>query len=259
MLILAIFACGLLAGLFGALVGLGGGVIIIPILTLIFNIPIKSAVAISLISVCATSVGGAARYLAAGKADFRLGLFMETTTVAGAICGGMIAVLAKPLIVAVTFSLLLFYTGIAMLLKKDIEENQTGEYHHEEPKGLIKYTVLGLSFIGGIISSFLGVGGGVIKVPIMNLILKIPIKISAATSTYMIGITTAAGSLVYLAKGMVDYQMAAPLILGTYLGSTAGARLSAKTDSKIIRYILVIVILYSAINISLKYLGIISS
>jgi uncharacterized protein len=254
MLLMAIFICGLLAGLFGAIVGLGGGVVIIPILTLIFNVPIKSAVAISLISVCATSIGGAARYLAAGKADFRLGLFMETTTVAGAIGGGMIALLVKPSVVAILFSLLLFYTGISMFLKKEEKHNLATDYEHNEPVGAIKYVVLALSFVGGVISSFLGVGGGVIKVPIMNLILKIPIKISAATSTYMIGITTAAGSLVYLVKGMVDYQMAAPLILGTYLGSSAGARLSTKIDAKIIKYALVIVIIYSAITISMKHL-----
>jgi uncharacterized protein len=253
MLLLAIFICGLLAGLFGAIVGLGGGVVIIPILTLVFDVPIKSAVAISLIAVCATSIGGAARYLAAGKTDIRLGLFMETTTVAGALVGGMAALLVEPSVVAILFSLLLIYTGITMLLKKEEIRNADAAYQHIEPAGVIRYAVLFLSFIGGIISSFLGVGGGVIKVPIMNMILKIPIKVSAATSTYMIGITTAAGSLVYLVKGMVDYKMAAPLILGTYLGSSAGARLSARIDAKIIKYILVIVIIYTAITIGKKY------
>jgi uncharacterized protein len=256
MLIFAIGICGLVAGLFGALVGLGGGVIIIPILTLIFDVPIKSAVAISLISVCATSIGGAARYLAAGKSDFRLGLFMETTTVAGAICGGMVALLVNQSLIAIMFSLLLFYTSITMILKKENKGNSEIDYRHSDPVGTVKYVVLVLSFVGGIISSFLGVGGGVIKVPIMNLILKIPIKISAATSTYMIGITTAAGSLVYLIKGMVDYQMAAPLILGTYLGSSVGAKLSARINSTVIKYIFVSVLLYSAVTITLRHLGI---
>jgi len=213
-------------------------------------------VAISLISVCATSIGGAARYLSSGKVDYRLALFLETTTVAGALCGGLVALVVKPQIIALIFSLMLFYTGITMLFNKEKAENQTGDYNHDEPKSPAKYTILGLSFIGGIISSMLGVGGGIIKVPIMNLILKIPLKIAAATSTYMIGITTAAGSIVYLVKGMVDYQLAAPLILGTYTGSNLGARLAAETRSKVIKYILIIVIFYSAANIALKYLGI---
>ncbi len=248
--------CGFLAGFLGALVGIGGGVMIVPILVLIFDVPIKSAVAISLISVCATSIGGASRYLNSGTADFRLGLFLETTTVAGAICGGMIALLVRQSILAVMFSILLFYTAITMILNKENGKDSNMEYRHTEPVGMIKYIVLALSFVGGILSSLLGVGGGIIKVPIMNLILKLPIKVSAATSTYMIGITTAAGSIVYLIRGMVDYQIAAPLILGTYLGSGIGARMTTRIHSSIIKYIFVIIILYTAATISLKHFGI---
>lgn len=255
MLILEIVICGLLAGFFGSLVGIGGGVIIVPILTLIFNIPIKSAIAISLISVCATSIGGASRYLVTGKTDFRMALLLETTTVAGAICGGMVALLVKQSVVAVMFSILLFYTAITMMLKGESPNNSDIEYKHSEPVGIIKLVVLALSFVGGVISSLLGVGGGIVKVPIMNLILKLPIKISAATSTYMIGITTAAGSLVYIIKGTVDYQVAAPLILGTFFGSSIGAKLSASIHSTIIKYIFIAVILYSAVTITIKHLG----
>lgn len=256
MLILAIGICGLLAGFLGALVGLGGGVIIVPILVLIFDVPIKSAVAISLISVCATSIGGASRYLNSGKADFRLGLFLETATVAGAICGGMVALLVRQSILAVMFSILLFYTAISMILNKEDRKDSNAEYRHAEPVGVIRYIVLALSFAGGILSSLLGVGGGIVKVPILNLILKLPIKVSAATSTYMIGITTAAGSIVYLINGTIDYQVAAPLILGTYLGSGIGAMMTTRIHSSIIKYIFVIILLYSAATISLKHFGI---
>lgn len=248
--------CGLVSGFLGALIGIGGGVIIVPILVLIFDVPIKSAIAISLISVCATSIGGASRYLNSGKADFRLGLFLETTTVAGAICGGMIALLVRQSILAVMFSILLFYTAITMILNKENGKDSNMEYKHTEPVGMIKYIVLALSFVGGNLSSLLGVGGGIVKVPIMNLILKLPIKVSAATSTYMIGITTAAGSIVYLIKGMVDYQVAAPLILGTYLGSGMGAKITTRIHSTVIKYLFIVILLYSAVTIALKHFGI---
>ncbi|NLI14709.1 MAG: sulfite exporter TauE/SafE family protein [candidate division Zixibacteria bacterium] len=256
MLMLLIAICGFSAGMLGSLIGIGGGIIIVPILVLIFNLPIKSAVAISLISVCATSIGGASRYLVSGQTDFRLGLFLETTTVAGAICGGLIAILVNQSIIAIMFSILLFYTAIAMIKKKENVDDFNSEDTRAESGGLIKYIVLTLSFAGGILSSLLGVGGGIIKVPIMNLILKLPIKVSAATSTYMIGSTTAAGSIVYLIKGVIDYQVAAPLILGTYLGSGIGAKLSGRIYSNAIKYIFIIVLLYSAVTIALKHFGI---
>jgi uncharacterized membrane protein YfcA len=252
---LAIFLCGSLAGLFGSLVGLGGGIIIVPILTLIFDVPIKYAVATSLISVCATSIGGAAKYLKRGTADFRLGLFLETTTVAGALTGGFLAVAVKSQVIGITFSLMLFYTSIMMLLKREKPIKSDNELQPVEPASLAKYFALGISFVGGMFSSFLGVGGGIIKVPVMNLILKMPMNLAAATSTYMIGITTAAGSIVYLVKGMVDYEIAAPLILGTYLGSSFGAIISNKTKSNLIKYLFVAVVIYSAFSIGLKELG----
>jgi uncharacterized protein len=256
MSILAIFLCGALAGLFGALVGLGGGIIIVPVLTLIFNVPIKYAVATSLISVCATSIGGAAKYLKQGKADFRLGLFLETTTVAGALIGGFLAVALKSQVIGITFSLMLLYTSAMMIIKKDQPSKADCDLRHIEPAAPGKYYALGLSFIGGIFSSFLGVGGGVIKVPVLNLILKMPIALAAATSTYMIGITTAAGSIVYLVKGMVDYKIVAPLILGTYIGSSLGATVAGKTKSRVIKFLFIAVAIYSAFSIGLKELGV---
>ena len=248
--------CGLFAGLLGSIVGLGGGIVIVPLLTLVFGVPIKNAIATSLISVCATSIGGATRYLRAGTADLRLGLFLETATVVGALGGGTLALAVKPQIIGITFALMLFYTGFAMLFKSERQSTRQGIAHAGQGKSSTNIIVLALSFVGGLISSFLGVGGGVVKVPIMNLVLNLPLKVATATSTYMIGITTAAGSLIYLVNGMIDYHIAAPLILGTYAGASLGAHIAAKADSRIIRYILVAIMIYVAINIGLKQIGI---
>ncbi len=261
--IIAIFICGLGAGLFGSLVGLGGGVIMVPVLNLIFGLPIKTAVATSLCAVCATSIGGAARYLKKGLVDFRMGLFLETTTVVGAIAGGFLAIAIKPQIISIAFAVVLLYTSANMIMKLRspeivISENDRGEINPGR-----KYTALGLSSLAGMVSAMLGVGGGVVQVPILHLVLKYPIKAAVATSTYMIGITAAAGSLVYLlsqVKGtvnyiLIDYHAAGALIVGTLAGSSLGAALSDKLKARSIKLLFIIALLYAALRIGFKSLG----
>lgn len=228
----------------------------VPALYLIFGIPIKTAVATSLCAVCATSIGGAAKYLNKGVADFRLGLFLETTTVVGAVSGGLLAIVVKPRVLSLVFALVLFYAAANMALKKqgdgDIQDDST----YKEPVLGRKLSALGLSAITGMVSSFLGVGGGVVQVPILHLILRLPIKAATATSTYMIGITASAGSLVYFFRGIIDYQYAAPLIIGTLIGSSYGATIAGRLRSPSIKVLFIVAIIYAGFRIGSKGLNI---
>lgn len=254
--IVVILFCGLGAGFFGSLVGLGGGVIMVPVLNIVFGLPIKAAVATSLCAVCATSIGGAAKYLNRGIADFRLGLFLETTTVVGAVSGGLLAIVVKPQIISIMFALVLFYAAVGMALKKrDAGDNQD-DINYKKPSLNRKLSALGLSSVVGMVSSFLGVGGGVVQVPILHLILKLPIKAATATSTYMIGITASAGSLVYFFKGIIDYKFVGPLIVGTLIGSTCGATLAGELRSTTIKVLFIMAIIYAGLQVGLKGLGI---
>jgi uncharacterized membrane protein YfcA len=261
--IVAIFISGLVAGYFGALVGLGGGVVMVPLLNLIFGLPIKTAVATSLCAVCATSIGGTARYLKSELVNIRMGLFLEMTTVIGAVGGGLIALIIKPQIVSVAFAIVLLYTSLNMLAKlneKDIPLAAGGSYEVSSHR---KFSALGLSSIAGMVSALLGVGGGVVQVPILHLILRYPIKAAVATSTFMIGITAASGTLVYFIAQLreavdyllIDYYALPPLIIGTLIGSNLGALTASKIKSRIIKIIFVIALLYAGVRIGLRGLG----
>ena len=253
--ILLIFLGGAAAGAFGALVGLGGGVIMVPLLNLVFHVPIKIAVAPSLCAVCATSIGGAARYLNRDLVEIRLGLFLETTTIMGAVAGGLLAIAIKPEIVSVTFAVVLLYTSIMMTLRFKKDYVITGPERAEEISFSRKYIALALSTLAGMVSAFLGVGGGVVQVPILHMILNLPLKVATATSTFMIGITAATGSVIYYFKDIIDYRAAAPLIIGTLVGSQLGARLAGRVDSKLIKAVFIIALIYAAVRIGFKGLG----
>ena len=262
--IIAIFLSGLGAGFFGALVGLGGGVIMVPLLNLIFDLPIKTAVATSLCAVCATSIGGTARYLLKSLVDCRMGLFLEITTIIGAIAGGLIAIAIQPEIVSVAFGIVLLYTSVNMLLKINRKEAAITNAAEHMISRARKYIALGLSSIAGMVSAMLGVGGGVVQVPILNLVLGYPIKAAVATSTFMIGITAATGTLVYFLaqlKGsvdfvLIDYHAVAPLIIGTLTGSSLGAAVASKLKSKVIKFIFIVALLYAGLRIGLRGLGV---
>ena len=251
-----ILLCGLGAGFFGTLVGLGGGIIMVPVLNLVFGFPIKTAVATSLCAVCATSIGGAAKYLTRGVADFRMGLFLETTTVIGAVSGCLLAIIVKPQVISIIFALVLFYAAVSIALKKQDAEGNQDNINYNKPTLKRKLSALGLSSVVGMVSSFLGIGGGVVQVPILHLILKLPIKVATATSTYMIGITASAGSLVYFFKGIIDYKFVGPLIIGTLIGSTYGATVAGKLKSTTIKLLFIVVIVYAGLQVGLKGLGV---
>ena len=262
---LLLAASGLLAGAFGALLGLGGGILIVPILTFGFGVPLPAAVGTSLISVIATSTGAAAINVRAGRADVRLGITLAAGTVVGAVTGGILAGLVPERIVAGLFALLLVYTGATMvrgLFAGGRGEDPTAvDPSAPDGPGAPAYRTRRLpaaiagSFVGGNVSGLLGVGGGVVMVPLMHLVMGAPIKVAAATSNFMIGLTAAAGAFAYLFRGDIDARLAAPVILGVAAGAALGASVSGRIGTRPLVGLFVVVVAYVAVRMALLALG----
>jgi len=241
--VLVIFLVSILAGFVGALFGLGGGILIIPFLTLVEGIPLPLAVGASLVSVVATSSSSAATYVRDHLTNIRLGMFLEIGAVAGAITGAFVSVYLPATALYIVFGVLLLYaagvmirahrvdfpTGIASdMTAKSLD--LASEFTDQSMNRTIRYevqrtrlTVL-ITYFAGMSSGLLGVGGGIINVPTMNLISKLPVKVASATSNFMIGVTAAASSTVYLLRGDVNPLLTAPLIVGVSAGAILGTR-----------------------------------
>ena len=243
---------GLVAGLFGSLLGLGGGVLIIPLLTLVFGVPMKEAIGTSLICVIATSSGAASLYVRKHFADIRLAMTLELATTIGAIVGGLVAGIIKPEVLTILFSVLLFYIALSMIRKRP-EKNQEagssapGDYQITNfPFGM------GASFFAGNISGLLGVGGGVIKVPAMYLMMGVPLKIAVATSNFMIGVTATAGAFVYYARGEVDLLVSGATMIGVFVGAAVGSRILHLIKMEHLKKAFIIVLLYLSVEMLFK-------
>lgn len=241
--VVEIFLASILAGLVGAIFGLGGGVLIIPFLTLVEGVPVPLAVGASIVSVVATSSASAATYVQDHLTNLRLGMFLEVGTVAGAITGACVAAFLEPNVLFLLFGIMLLYATTMMISGRRIDFPERvnpdklskalhlgGEYPEQTVKANLKYEVtrtphtLGISYIAGIVSGLLGVGGGIISVPTMNLISKVPVKVASATSNFMIGVTAAASSSVYFLRGDVHPLLVAPLMIGVVVGAAIGTR-----------------------------------
>ena len=241
--VLVIFLVSIIAGFIGALFGLGGGVLIIPFLTLVEGVPVPLAVGASIVSVVATSSSSAATYVQDHLTNLRLGMFLEIGTVAGAITGAFVAVFLPASVLFVFFGLILLYATIIMVRARgidfpaDVKSDTTsrilslgGQYEDHSLNRVVKYEVtrtpltVFIGYFAGIVSGLLGVGGGIINVPTMNLVSKIPVKVASATSNFMIGVTAAASASVYLLRGDVNPLLAAPLIVGVAGGALLGTR-----------------------------------
>ncbi|MDH4223879.1 MAG: sulfite exporter TauE/SafE family protein [candidate division Zixibacteria bacterium] len=252
---------GVLAGLYGSILGLGGGVLLVPILTLFFKIPIHSAIGTSLLCVIATSSTAATSYVQNKLADVRLGMTLELATTLGAICGGIIAGFFHGNVLSVIFSFILLYSAISMLSKKenenkDMQLSSNGTMRNA-PTGT-SYQVknlpagLGLSFLAGNFSGLLGIGGGVIKVPAMYLFMGIPLKIATATSNFMIGVTACAGAFIYYFRGDIDILISGISILGIFLGARIGSRIIYKIKTEYIRIAFIIILFYLFLEMFFK-------
>jgi uncharacterized membrane protein YfcA len=259
-----------LAGLLGSLTGLGGGVVLVPLLTLFFKVDIRYAIGASLVSVIATSSGAAAAYVKEGFSNIRIGMFLEIATTVGALVGAFLAAFISTKALAVTFGVMLLYS--AYLSRKPRPRAQrnlppdplatrlrmNGDFPSEEG-GMRQYNVqrvpLGFSlmFGAGALSGLLGIGSGAVKVLAMDQAMKIPFKVSTTTSNFMIGVTAAASAGVYLSRGYVDPGLAMPVMLGVLAGSMLGARILVKAETKALRLVFSIVI--GVLGLQMLYKG----
>ena len=252
---------GLLAGGFGALLGLGGGVLIVPILTLGFGFSLTTAIGTSLICVIATSTGAAAINVAAGRADVRLGMVLGAGTAVGALTGAMIAGFVPERVLAGLFAAMLAYTAFTMLRgTRRPGALDPVDLDPAAPDGpaappyrahRLPVAIAG-AFGGGNISGMLGVGGGIVTVPLIHLVMGAPIRVAVATSNFMIGITAAAGAYAYLFRGDVDPRVAAPVVLGVAVGGVLGARLGARIGSGPLVWLFVAVMAYVSVQMAIR-------
>lgn len=255
------------AGLIGSLTGLGGGVVLIPMLTLGFGIDIRYAIGASLVSVIATSSGAAAAYVREGYTNVRVGMLLEIATSLGAIVGAMLAALVHPAWIAFVFGLVLLHASYSSLRSHspdagagaDVPPNSLArrlrlDGTYPTPDGMVAYHVqsvpvgFGLMGVAGVLSGLLGIGSGVIKVLAMDRAMKFPFKVSTTTSNFMIGVTAAASAGIYFSRGYIDPGLSMPVMLGVLAGSLLGARLLAKAPVKQLRLLFAVVILALAVE-----------
>jgi uncharacterized membrane protein YfcA len=243
----------LLAGFLGALTGLGGGVVIVPLLALVFQVDLKYAIGAALVSVIATSSGAAAAYVKEGYSNIRVGMFLEIATTIGALAGAGLALYLRASVIAVIFGLVLICSAYASLregphvMKEQPPDRiatwlrMDGTFPGEH--GLESYHVRGVPlgfatmFVAGVLSGLLGIGSGAIKVLAMDKAMRLPFKVSTTTSNFMIGVTAAASAGIYLSRGYIDPGLAMPVMLGVLSGSLAGARVLAGAKVKLLRYV----------------------
>jgi uncharacterized membrane protein YfcA len=251
------------AGVLGSLLGLGGGIIVVPVLTLWFKIDIRYAVGASIVSVIATSSGAAAAYVRERMTNLRVAMLLEIATTTGALSGAFLAGVIGGRWLYVIFGLMMGYSALAMLRKRDesagldvppdrladrlgLHDTYFDQATGRQVDYRVTHTPLGLvlMFVAGTVSGLLGIGSGALKVPAMDLAMRLPIKVSTATSNFMIGVTAAASAGVYFARGDIDPFIAAPVAAGVLVGSVGGSHLLGRLKSHLIRIVFVVVLLY---------------
>lgn len=278
---LLMFAGGVAAGVFGSLLGLGGGILIVPLLTLGFGLDLRAAVGVSLVCVIMTSSAAAGVYLERHVANLRLGMSLELFTAIGALIGGSIAFLVDERFLSGLFAALLGYVAFSMVraATRDGGAAESDAAEGPEPEAIPgpasseragtraaflasvggpDYEVrnLGRGVVGatgaGVASALLGVGGGIIKVPLLHLAMGVPLRVATATSNLMIGITAAASAVIYLLRGEIDPYVAGPTAIGVFLGATIGSRVSHRIQLRYLRLLFVVVMLYTAVQMLMR-------
>jgi len=254
-----IWVGSVVAGFVGSLTGLGGGVIIVPLLTLGLGVDIRYAVGASLVSVIATSSGAAIAYVREGYSNLRVGMLLEIATTLGATLGALLATHIPTAVIAIIFGVVLLSAVVPAGYERHVGEaadrpdalatrlrldstrpTRTGvqAYHvHAVPLGF------GLMGVAGLLSGLLGIGSGAMKVMAMDFAMRLPFKVSTATSNFMIGVTAAASAGIYLNRGYIDPGLAMPTMLGVLVGSLAGARVMAGTATRVLRMVFSVVVL----------------
>jgi len=269
-----------LAGFLGSLVGLGGGIIITPALTILFGIDIKYAIGASIIAVIATSSGSAIAFVKNHVSNMRVGMLLEVFTTAGGVVGALMAGIFSSKLLYIFFSLILlnsFYgmlkkTGLITKVKKEEETVENDKYadryklnstYYDKATGkTVAYNVTNVPqgalvmFGAGFASGLLGIGSGAFKVVALDSYMKLPIKVSTATSNFMMGVTATASALIYFFNGTINPAIAAPIAIGTLIGSRTGAKVMQRLDAKYIRYIFLPILLFTIVNMFLKGVGV---
>lgn len=258
--VVSLFGVSLGAGFLGSLIGLGGGIVVVPVLTLAYGIDIRYAIGASIVSVIATSSGAAAAYVKQHLTNLRTAMLLELGTTTGAITGAFVAGVLRGRALFIIFGVVMGYSALAMLRKvhapdRPVEPDRWadrlrlhGSYYDESRQVQVDYKVthtwlgLGLMYLAGMISGLLGIGSGALKVPAMDLAMRIPIKVSSATSNFMIGVTAAASAGVYFVRGDIDPIIAAAVAIGVTIGATVGSLVLARTDNRVIRIVFVAVL-----------------
>jgi uncharacterized membrane protein YfcA len=258
----------LLAGFLGALTGLGGGVVIVPLLTIGFGVDIHYAIGASLVSVIATSSGAAAAYVREGYSNVRVGMFLEIATTFGALTGAFVAVLLNANEIAIVFGLVLIVSAILSARPRSEEDGGTApdplakrlrlDATYPTPDGPRYYHVRGvplgfaLMIVAGILSGLLGIGSGAFKVLAMDRVMRLPFKVSTTTSNFMIGVTAAASAGIYLSRGYIVPTIAMPVMLGVLAGSLLGTRVLVRARVPVLRIIFGVVIVLLAAQMIYK-------
>jgi uncharacterized membrane protein YfcA len=280
--LLLLAAGGFGAGVFGSLLGLGGGILIVPLLTVGFGVPFREAVGISLVCVIVTSSAAAGVYLERHTANLRLGMVLEVFTATGALLGGLVAFALPERVLAGLFAALLAWTAVSMLrrsrapapapLPGDPVDGPgaagAGGADARPASGSLADEIAGPGYrprrlgagaggsLGaGMLSALLGVGGGIVKVPLMHLVMGVPLKVATATSNLMIGVTAAASAVVYLVRGGIDPYIAGPTAVGVFAGALVGSRLAARIDVRVLRLLFVGVLALTAAQMAVRALG----
>ncbi len=273
-LALGVIIFAIIAGLLGSLLGLGGGIIIIPALTLVFSYPIQVAIGASLIGVIATSTGAASHYVQEGLTNIRLGMVLEVATTVGSIIGALVAVYTNQQILAVAFGIFLLYGAYYMIRrperlatplpgeKKRGLFDLKGSFVDRKTEKEVTYEVekldrgMAASAGAGVMSGLLGVGGGLVKVPVMNMWMGVPMKAAAATSNFMMGVTALAGAVIYYGYGFMSPVLTAIVAVGVFSGAAIGSRTAHLATGTGLRKFFAVVMIAIALLMFLRGIGI---
>lgn len=275
--VLALSLCGVsvLAGIFGALLGIGGGILLIPILHILFHVGTHAAMGASLVSVIATSSGAAVAYVRDRMSNLRIGMFLEIATTTGAVTGAFIAAHVAVSWLNIVFGVVLAFSTFSMLQRHSAELPENvhphpwskrlrlgSTYHDVRLNRDVTYEVagvpggLGMMYVAGMLSGLLGIGSGTFKVLGMDLFMKLPFKVSSSTSNFMIGVTAAASAGFYFAKGWIHPGLSAPVAIGVLIGAMIGTRVMTRMRSHTLRMVFVPILLAAAVEMLLSGLGV---
>jgi uncharacterized membrane protein YfcA len=269
-----IFAISVVAGLIGALAGVGGGILVIPALTFLFGVDIRLAIGASIVSVIATSSGAAAAYVRDRMTNMRVGMFLELATTSGAVVGALLAAVVASSFLYVLLGLVLLFSALQQALRLGEELPPSaeaspltarlrlvGSYPDARLRREVPYAAqrvplgFGLMAGAGVVSGLLGIGSGALKVLAMDGAMRLPMKVSSATSNFMIGVTAAASAGIYLNRGDVDPTIAAPVALGVLAGATIGARILPRLSNRNVRLVFLPVLVVIGLQTLARGLG----